>query len=154
MYPLKYVELIKTYAQEYDVEPELICAVIHAESRFKEDALSNKGAKGLMQLKDSTAAWLAKELGMTDYDKDRLTEPDINIKLGTYYLKKLLKNYKGDIVKTLAAYNAGSGNVSGWLKNPKYSKDGLNLSAIPFPQTQSYIDKVLFNIKLYRLFMD
>ncbi len=154
MYPLKYVDLIKAYSQEYNVEPELICAVIHAESRFDRDAVSHKGAKGLMQLTDSTAAWLAKELNMTDFETEQLNEPEINIKLGTYYLKKLLKNYKGDIIKTLAAYNAGSGNVANWLSNPGYSKDGSTLSVIPYPQTQSYIDKVLFNIKLYRLFMD
>ncbi len=154
MYPLKYVDIINANAAEYGLEPEFICAVIHAESRFNEKAVSHKGAYGLMQLTSPTAAWLAKEMGIDDFEQEQIFQPEINIKLGTYYLKKLLKNYKGDIINALAAYNAGSGNVSNWLKDPNYSKDGTSLSKIPFPQTKSYIDKVKFNLKLYGLFFN
>ncbi len=149
LYPFKYIELISETASDYGLKPEFVCAVIHAESKFDKDALSKKGAGGLMQIMESTALWLAKEMELQDFTIDKLFEPETNIKIGCYYLSKLLKQYDGDATLALAAYNAGSGNVDNWLKDPRYTKDG-KLSYIPFAQTRSYIEKTYKNIKIYK----
>lgn len=147
-YPLKHIDLIETYARLNQLEPSLVCAIIHAESRFNNMAVSRKGASGLMQISRSTAEWMAEEIGLEDFDYTQIFEPEINIKIGTYYIKKLIDIY-GSIPTALAAYNAGSGNVSKWLKDTSYSYDGVNLYHIPFLETRNYIERVHRNQKIY-----
>lgn len=142
-HPLKYEVDIRKYATEYQLDPMMVAAVINVESKFDPNAQSHRGAKGLMQLMDDTAAWAAGHAGMTDYTADRIFEPSVNIRLGCWYLNRLQQQYKGDWQLTLAAYNGGSGNVSKWLGDPTISPDGKSLSEIPFEETESYLKKVL-----------
>ena len=152
IYIIKYSEFVEKYSKEYDVDKYLIYACIKAESNFNENAESKKGAKGLMQLMDSTGKEIAKGLDMT-IDNDDLFEPEINIKLGTKYISKMLKKYE-NIELALAAYNAGSGNVDSWINSGKIKADGTDVENIPFKETNNYVRKILKDYRIYRELYD
>lgn len=151
VYPLAYEDLIQKYSREYGIDPYLIAAIINVESRYDKNALSSKEARGLMQISPITGEWAAKELSIADFDLEKLYDPDINIRIGSWYLKVLEEEFNGSLQLILAAYNGGSGNVSNWLKNEEYSQDGLVLTKIPFKETEEYIKKVEKNIKIYNI---
>ncbi|MDI6601131.1 MAG: lytic transglycosylase domain-containing protein [Thermoanaerobacteraceae bacterium] len=147
-YPLKYMDIVEKYADEYGIDPYLVLAVIKAESNFNPEAVSIRGAVGLMQIHPDTGEWIAKNLGINRYSNNILYAPETNIRFGCWYLNNLNQEFK-DPVLVLAAYNAGSGNVLKWLNNTKYSKDGKELSDIPFKETRDYIEKITRNYKMY-----
>ena len=150
LFPLDYLDLIKKYSHKYNLKPELICAIIHTESKFKISAVSNKQAKGLMQIRKSTADWGAQQIKIIDYDYKKIFEPEINIQIGCWYINNLIKQFN-NIDCAICAYNAGSGNVSSWLKNKKYSIDGHNLQKIPFGETKRYLKRVKQRQIIYKL---
>lgn len=141
-FPMDNYDIIEKYSDEYNLEPALVCAVINVESGFNSQAQSHKGARGLMQLMEETALWIAPKVPIKDFTIFSLDEPEVNINLGCWYLNYLLKKYDGDLTVAIAAYNAGSGNVSAWLANEKYSTDGKSLVYIPFDETNNYVKKV------------
>ena len=153
LYPLKHVALIERYAVKYQLSPVLVHSVINAESRYREQAKSAKGASGLMQLMEVTADWGAEEIALPDYHYGRIFEPAINIELGCWYLGKLLQQYNGNEKVALAAYNAGSGNVAKWLADKDYSSDGVTLKQIPFRETREYIEKIERYKKVYEILL-
>lgn len=150
-FPVQYIDQIKTYSRQYDVDPYLVMSVIKAESNFELDAVSHKQAQGLMQLTPSTARWLAERLGLENFSAEEMHNPDMNIRLGCYYISYLDNMYEGNIKCALAAYNAGCGTVDQWLENEKYSKDGETLFKIPYRETEQYVNKVLTYRKIYRI---
>jgi soluble lytic murein transglycosylase-like protein len=117
-----YAATVQRAAIYYQLPADLIWAVIKVESNFREQAVSRAGARGLMQLMPRTA----KAIGLRDP-----LDPEQNILGGAYYLRHLANRYRGDIYFTLAAYNAGPGNVQRHGGIP------------PFPETLNYIRKVL-----------
>lgn len=137
-YPLKYEDTIVQCAKEYRLDPYFICALIHAESRFDLDAVSEDHAQGLMQVMPETAEWIAEKLDMADYD---LKDPETNIRFGCWYLHFLEDKFGGDVQLTLAAYNAGHGKVDQWLAEGYAAPDG-SLREIPYEETKNYVDKV------------
>ncbi len=149
-FPMDYYDIIEKYSQEYHIEPSLVCAVINAESGFNPDAQSNKGARGLMQIMESTALWAADKIPIEDFTIFQLNDPETNINLGCWYLSYLLNEYDGDLTLSIASYNAGSGNVNSWLYDEKYSDDGKTLASIPFDETDNYVKK----INVYKLVYD
>ncbi len=150
-YPVRYMNHIKQYASEYNVDPYLVMSIIKTESNFDETAVSKKNASGLMQIIEPTALWLAERMGLSDFTYDRITEPELNIQMGCYYISYLLTLYDGNEKNALAAYNAGDGTVDRWLANSDYSKDGITLSNVPYPETRKYITKVMNHRRIYRL---
>lgn len=147
-YPLQYMDIINRYSAEYGFTSEFICAVVHAESKFKAEAVSGKGASGLMQITERTAYWLAQEMDLEDFNYSQIFDPEINIRLGCYYLNRLVNQY-GSMEVALSAYNAGSGNVTKWLGNAEYSDDGIELKYIPFQETKDYVKRIMSNQKIY-----
>ena len=147
MFPMKYKDIILAYSKEYNVKAELIASVINVESGYDKYALSNKGAKGLMQLIPSTAYWLANKLGIQIKEEDLFNE-EINIKLGSYYLSYLINKFD-DKSSAIASYNAGPSVVNKWLCNKNYSKDGIVLNEIPYRETRDYLKKIDRNLKYY-----
>lgn len=145
VFPQKYSKEISSACKRFDVDEAVIYSMINIESHFDKNAVSNKGAVGLMQILPSTAQELATELSIDSYD---LKEPEQNILLGTYYIGKLCKRF-GNLRTALCAYNAGPSNVSLWLKDGDKSPDGENLEKIPFGQTKSYVEKFDKNFKYY-----
>ncbi|MCL2621758.1 MAG: lytic transglycosylase domain-containing protein [Firmicutes bacterium] len=143
LYPVKYKNQIYAAAQVHGVQPQLIASVIRAESNFKHNAVSSKGAVGLMQIMPQTAEFVAREIGITAFTHDMLLKPEINIHIGSWYLRYLLNKFK-DTNTALYAYNAGEGNVSKWLKNPEYAKIDTTsvLTKTPFKESNAYVEKV------------
>lgn len=151
LYPIKYTEEIKLYAKEYELDPYFVLSVIKSESNFDPEAVSAKNAVGLMQITGSTANWIADRLELDAVDTEELKDPDLNIKMGCYYLSYLEDMYDKNFDCVLAAYNAGFGNVDKWLCDEKYSDDGVNLGSIPYPETERYVDKIKNNYEVYKL---
>lgn len=142
-YPQKYSEQVEKYAQEFGVEEALVYAVIRTESGFRPEVESHAGAVGLMQLMPSTFDWLQEKLdGGVIYGTDRLTDPDVNVRYGTYLLSYLVERYDGDVRTAAAAYNAGTSNVDEWLADVTCTTDGKTLTRIPFEETSAYVDRV------------
>ena len=113
---------------------------MRVESNFKSDAVSKVNAKGLMQVLPDTAKHVAKLLNVNVNSVD-LNDPETNVKFGTYYLKYLMQNFS-NMDTVYAAYNGGIGNVNTWLKDSKYSNDGVSLYNIPSAETKNYVNKV------------
>lgn len=146
LYPLEYKQIIIEYADFYGINRALVFAVVKSESSFNKNAVSSKGAKGLMQITDKTAEYIAKKLGVEEYD---LFDEEININFGCFYIKYLYTRFK-DIETALVAYNAGEGNVSIWLRDKECSKDGKTLLNIPFEESREYLQKIKLNYKNYK----
>jgi soluble lytic murein transglycosylase len=141
--PLQHEDIIRQQAQEKGVDAALIAAVIDTESKFS-DAESSAGARGLMQITPEAAKFIEKQSGGTTFDLEDLSNPEINIRYGTFLLKELLERYEGDVVAALAAYNAGPGNADKW------GGAGLSVEDIPYPETRAYVEEVLERQKQYR----
>lgn len=141
LFPLKYENYVSEYSKDYNVDPMLVMAVMKSESNFNDNAHSKKNAKGLMQITDSTGSWIAQQLGVTDFTPEMLMDPKTNIEFACWYLDNLQEEFHDETL-VIAAYNAGRGNVQKWLKNNEYSSDGKELSYIPFPETDKYVNKV------------
>jgi len=148
VYPRKYRREVEKYSKEFKVDEYLIYSIIKTESKFNKKAISNKGAKGLMQVTDQTATWAAKELKLGN--SMDIYEPDYNIRIGVWYLARLKKEFKGNIALSVAAYNGGSGNVRKWLSEEEYSQDGRSLDKIPFKETSNYVYRVMENYQVYK----
>lgn len=146
VYPNSYKLQVSEYSRKYNISDELVYGVIRAESKFIADAVSEKGAVGLMQIMESTGDWAAEKIGLEDVN---LFDPDTNIEIGCFYLSYLLDKYNGNENCAIAAYNAGQTNVDKWLATDEYSKDGKTLVKIPFRETEKYVKKVQENIKKY-----
>ncbi len=141
--PLKHEDVIRQQASEKGVDAALIAAVIYSESKFS-DATSSAGARGLMQITPESAEEIERLSGGTTFNLDDLSDPEINIRYGTFLLRELLDRYDGDEAAALAAYNAGPGNADKW------GGADLNVSDIPFPETRAYVEEVLEKQQAYR----
>jgi soluble lytic murein transglycosylase len=126
-YPLRYEEIVRGHARNYELEPALLAAVIYQESRFNARAESESGAIGLMQLLPETAKGIAVRTGGSRFEVADLYDPEINIRYGSWYLRHLLNKY-GEVNKALAAYNGGQGNVD---------------RGVQYAETREYVDRVL-----------
>lgn len=149
LYPLKYEEYVNQYSQELEIDPLLTMAIIKTESNFKEDASSQSGAMGLMQLMESTAKEQAKKIGI-EYSKEIVYQPKTNIQLGLYYFDTLLAHFNENYILAFAAYNAGLGNVERWIEKGTITKEGKGVENIPFPETNMYVRKIIRNYKIYQ----
>lgn len=143
-YPLPYRDIIIEQAADNQLDPALVAAVIKVESNFRPEAVSRRGARGLMQLMPRTAEYVVERMGdapAADLEQ-RLFEPDFNIRLGTWYLAHLLRRYQQDMGKALAAYNAGPTKVDSWLAEGIWDGTLENLKQIPYGETRDYLDRV------------
>jgi soluble lytic murein transglycosylase len=134
--PLRHEDIIRQQAAEKGVPPDLIAAVIYSESRFR-DQTSKAGARGLMQITPATAKLIEKLSGGQTFKFEDLSDPDINIRYGTFYLRYLIEKFGNNDIAALAAYNAGENNVVAW------GGSNLRLDDIPFPETRGYVESVL-----------
>ncbi len=150
VYPLEYAEYILHYSEEFSIDPYLVAAVIKAESGFDKNAVSGKGAMGLMQIIESTAHWGADQIGIDDFITEDLFKPQVNIRLGCWYLGRLIFEF-GNEELAILAYNSGSGTVKGWLQDGRISGDGKNIEDIPYKETEQFIKRVKHNISVYKI---
>jgi len=141
--PLTHADIIRQQAQEKQLDPGLIAAVIDAESKFNDQDTSSAGALGLMQLEPDTARFIARRSGATNFHIADLSTPQVNIAYGAWYLHYLLQRYGGNEALALAAYNGGEANVDRWLVTASQSGRDFTVAQIPFPETRAYVGKVL-----------
>lgn len=139
-----YLKGVEYYSKKYGVEKHLVLAVIKTESNFNKNAISSKGAVGLMQIMPETAEFIASELGFSSYD---LQDADISINFGTYYLNYLSKKYEKEYM-VICAYNAGEGRVNSWIKLGLITE-----YKTPYKETTNYLKKVKLRKKLYNLIL-
>jgi len=138
LYPLAYESQILTLAEAHDLDPALLAAVVRCESRFRAAAVSARGAVGLMQIMPETGAWIAEQIPISGYSTDRLVEPELNLRLGCWYLRSLLERFDTRD-EALAAYNAGPTHAERWGRG-----DGSI-----FPETRTFIDRVNASLPVY-----
>jgi soluble lytic murein transglycosylase len=140
-YPMRYSTIVRAHADNYDLNPALLAAVIEQESKFRSDAKSSAGAIGLMQLQPATAKGIALRTGGSKFVLSDLYDPELNVRYGAWYLHHLMQKYHGDERLALAAYNAGQLNVDRWRRAGE---------GIQFPETRAYVDKVEHLKGIYR----
>jgi soluble lytic murein transglycosylase len=141
--PLRHEDVIRQQSREKGVDASLIAAVIYSESKFS-DSTSSAGARGLMQITPDAANEIERLSGGTTFKLKDLSDPEINIRYGTFLLRELLDRYDDDAVAALAAYNAGPANVDRW------GGAKLGLGDIRFPETRAYVEEVLDKKRAYR----
>ena len=152
IYPRTYEEAVLIYSEKYNVDKNLILAVIKAESNFNENAISNRNAIGLMQLMEETAKDVANKNNIeidNENIKEELCDVYKNIEIGTAYIASLLQRYQNTEV-ALAAYNAGIGTVDNWIEKGIINKDGSNIENIPYKETNYYVRKILRDYTIYQ----
>jgi soluble lytic murein transglycosylase len=149
-YPLAYWEMIRKISEERELDPFLVLALIRQESFFDPNAVSPASASGLMQLLPATAVRTAVELGLSPPQPEQLFEPNLNLTLGTHYLKGLLQRYSNDVIKALAAYNAGENALARWEQQIQAEDDEEFIERITYGETRLYVKLVLRNHSTYR----
>ena len=149
----RFDSIIALTANRYKVDPCLIKAIIWRESRFNYDAIGSAGEIGLMQIKPITAKeWAEKEL-KNNLNLQSLRKPDINIRVGTWYLCKLLSRYKdtdNPPMFALADYNAGRTKTLKWLKGEAKTNGQAFFNSIEFPMTKAYVKNILERADYYK----
>ena len=151
IYPKTYKEIVSVYSEKYNVEENLVFALIKAESNFNSEAVSHRDAIGVMQIMEETAKDVANKNSIkieNENIKQELLKIDNNINIGTKYLSTLLEKYKNKEI-AVAAYNAGIGTVDGWIQKEIIKSDGSDIENIPYKETNNYVRKILRNYKLY-----
>jgi soluble lytic murein transglycosylase len=150
-YPLAFWDSVNRWATTYGVDSFLVLAVIREESNYLPTAVSSSDARGLMQLLPSTAQWIAESKVKEPFSEDRLTDPDFNIRLGTWYLGYLIRLFDSDIARAVAAYNGGQGNVERWSTAAKVKTAAEFPGALVASETREYLVKVLDAWLVYRV---
>jgi len=142
-------------AQENGVDENWVYGLIRQESRFIQDARSSVGASGLMQLMPATAKWVARKLQVQDFSPGRVNELEMNLLLGTGYLRMVLDSLDSQPVLATAAYNAGPGRARTWRASLNRPVEGaIFAETIPFNETRDYVKKVMSNAVYYAALSD
>ncbi len=139
----------KKYYEICGDNPALVLAIAKAESDFRENAVSPKGAMGVCQIMPKTAEWCAGQMGI-EYNESMLLDAETNIKIAVFYLDYLSRKF--DEISAICAYNAGEGNVLGWMLDENLYQNG-ELKSIPFPETENYLKKVQSYQKKFKLYI-
>jgi soluble lytic murein transglycosylase len=140
-------EVFTEQARSYRLEEAWVLGLVRQESRFIVNAKSSAGAQGLMQLMPATARWMAKRIGMRDYNAARVADVPVNVALGAGYLRQVLDEL-GHPVLASAAYNAGPGRARRW-RDAQPLEGAIYAETIPFNETRDYVKKVMANTMYY-----
>lgn len=150
LYPEPYWSTIKMESAKYNLDPYLVASLIRQESEFNPTVVSYADAYGLMQLLPSVGREMARKEGMRNFRTFQLLDPQINIKLGTRYLRQMIDQFGGVTEYALAAYNAGGSRVADWRDAGTYQGMDEFVESIPFTQTREYVQSILRNIEIYK----
>jgi len=149
-FPMPYRDALERNATANQLDPFLVAALIRQESEFDRKVISRANAWGLTQVVPRTGRELSRKTGMKRFTNSMLFDPEINLKLGTYYLRSLLNSLQGNWEATLAAYNAGKSRADRWLAQGPYRETAEFIENIPFTETRDYVQIVLRNADFYR----
>jgi soluble lytic murein transglycosylase len=147
-FPMPLREIVVRRSGDIQLDPAFVYGLIRQESRFIMDARSHVGASGLMQVMPATAKWTAKKIGLTNFTPDQITDREVNVAIGTGYLKLVLDDFEGSMPLATAAYNAGPGRSRNWRNGPVLEA-AIWAENIPFQETRDYVKKVLSNTTNY-----
>ncbi len=147
-FPMPYRDAVTRKSQEIGLDPAYVYGLIRQESRFIMDARSGPGASGLMQVMPATARWTANKIGLAGFTGNQINDRDINIAIGTNYLKLALDDFDGSLPLAAAAYNAGPGRPRAWRNGPVLDA-AIWAENVPFAETRDYVKKVLANTTNY-----
>lgn len=148
-YPRAYSDFVEKYSTDFNVPKEFIWGIMRTESSYRYDIVSPVGAKGLMQLMPNTATQVARLMGDNSFNERFLTDPEVNVRLGTRYLQRLLTKFEGSVPLAAASYNAGPHRVESWLASfGKLEMDEF-IEHIPFIETRNYVKKVVRDYGIY-----
>ncbi|WP_075879100.1 transglycosylase SLT domain-containing protein [Vreelandella massiliensis] len=142
-FPQAYADQFLHWGRLSGVDPYLLMAIARRESAYNPEALSPAGARGLMQLMPGTAAQVSQEIGLSDPGPYGVLDPEVNIRLGSTYLRDKLTRYGGNRLAATAAYNAGPGRVDSWLEEQGVEAFDLFVERIPYRETREYVQAVL-----------
>ncbi len=143
-----YRDIFAEQARAQGLEDSWVLGLVRQESRFISDARSSAGASGLMQLMPRTARWIARQIGMRDFSMRRVTDVDVNIALGTSYLRYVYDELGGSSVLAATAYNAGPRRAQRW-RGDRALEGAIYAESIPFSETRDYVKKVMSNTVYY-----
>ncbi len=149
-FPLPYRSILEKYARRRKLDLYFLAALIRQESEFDARAVSRARARGLTQILPSTGRLLARKLRIRHYRTSHLYRPEINVNMGTYYLRSLIDDLDGHTAAALASYNAGRNRVKRWLAWAEFREPAEFVETIPFTETRSYVQTVLRNTEIYR----
>jgi soluble lytic murein transglycosylase len=147
-YPAPYREAMQENLHKHGLEEAWVYGLMRQESRFATRVRSDAGAAGLMQIMPQTARWVARQLGMKGYRKGLIHQLDVNIKLGTYYMKTVSHQFDDNPVLASAAYNAGPTRAREW-RGTESLEGAIYIETIPFDETRDYVKKVMSNTIYY-----
>lgn len=150
VFPFPYREIIVAEARTRGLDPHVVAGLIRRESLFQPRAVSSAGAIGLMQVMPNTGRTLARQAAVANFSPELLKEPEINVHLGTLYLRQQMERYGGRLPHVLSAYNAGPHRVTRWSSFPEFEDDHLFTERIPFRETRDYVRAVESHIRVYR----
>ena len=150
LFPLAWWDTIKTESAKNNLDPYLVASLIRQESEFNPSVISYANAYGLMQLLPVTGKQMAKEEGIAHFQTFQLLDPEMNIRLGTRYLRDMLDKVGGVPEYAMAAYNAGDGRVLDWEAAGPYSGIDEFVESIPFTQTREYVQGIVRNEEIYK----
>lgn len=150
LFPREFETVIDTFAKRRDIDKFFVLALIREESKFKVNAKSPATARGLMQFIPSTARDLASELGLEDFELDRLYTPEFNINLGTQYIANLMKNFNNNPLYVLSAYNSGEVNTKRWKDRCTSESPEEFIARIDYPETRNYVKRVMASFRIYK----
>ena len=145
MFPMPYQDIIRREARGRGLDPFFVTALMRQESRFNHQAVSGAGAIGLMQVMPATGRQLGGAM-----TRERLMEPEVNIRLGTKFLADLMAMYDSREDAVLVAYNAGPSRMNRWQAFPEFRSPDLFVERIPFNETRDYVKVVRVNTTIYR----
>ena len=148
-YPQPYSDEVFRYSNKYGHDVLLVYSLIREESRYNKNAVSSSNARGLMQLISGTANDSAQEVGIQHYNFNKLFDPEVNVELGSFYLRKVLDRYNGEIPLGLASYNAGPNRVAKWVDTIGYYKFDEFIEKIPITETRNYVKRILRSYGAY-----
>jgi len=155
VYPLLYEPLLVERAYAEKLDPILVAALIRRESQFDRDVVSGAGATGLMQLMPATSSEVARRVRISEYRTDQRVVPEVNLALGSRYLRELLERHGGALVPALISYNAGPHRYTAWRRFPEFSAStDLMIDRIPFSETRRYVKAILSYRYIYSKLYD
>lgn len=155
LYPVDHLDAVLRWSREYGLDPWFVYAVMREESWFDPQAVSWAGAHGLLQIMPSTGRDLARRVGLASFERTDLLRPEINIRLGTFYLSELLDDLDREPALALSAYNAGKGNALRWRKNVDGEFDvDRYVAGITYRETYGYVQRVTRTWAIYRRLYD
>ena len=150
LYPLYYTDLLQKHTTKYEIDPLFVAAMIREESRYNADIVSYAGAIGLMQIMPANGPEFASRLKIPRFNKKMLYNPDINIQMGSWYMKSLMDQFDNNHALVAGAYNGGPGRMRRWIKAKQIPDIDEFIEDIGIDQTRRHIKKVIDSYIIYQ----